>query len=56
MGEEVIIANAGNPVAKLVPIQGARSKFHFGSAEGEFLLPEDFNGTLPKDAEDLFWK
>jgi prevent-host-death family protein len=56
MGEEVIIANAGNPVAKLVPIQGARPKFHFGSAEGEFLLPEDFNGTLPKDAEDLFWK
>lgn len=56
MGEEVIIAKAGTPVAKLVPIQEARRKFQFGSAKGEFVVPDDFNDPLPKEIEDLFWK
>ncbi|HKM47489.1 MAG TPA: type II toxin-antitoxin system Phd/YefM family antitoxin [Terriglobales bacterium] len=56
MGEEVIIAKAGTPVAKLVPVEGARRKFQFGSAKGEFVVPDDFNDPLPKEIEDLFWK
>jgi len=55
MGEEVIIAKAGTPVAKLVPIKPARRRFKLGSAKGEFTVPDDFNDPLPKDIEDLFY-
>jgi prevent-host-death family protein len=55
MGEEVIIAKAGTPVAKLVPIKQTKRGFQFGSAKGEFVVPDDFNDPLPKEIEDLFW-
>lgn len=56
LGEEVVIAKAGKPVAKLVAVEGTRPKFQFGSAKGEFAVPDDFNDPLPKEIEDLFWK
>jgi prevent-host-death family protein len=46
MGEEVIIAKAGKPVAKLVAIRSTRPKFQLGSAKGEFSVPDDFNDPL----------
>lgn len=54
-GEEVIIAKAGKPVAKLVPIESTRPHFKLGSAKGEFVVPDDFNDPLPKEIEDLFY-
>jgi prevent-host-death family protein len=54
-GEEVIIAKAGKPVAKLVPVETERPRFKLGSAKGEFVVPDDFNDPLPKEIEDLFW-
>ncbi len=56
MGEEVIIAKAGKPVAKLVPVVPKARKFKLGSAKGEFVVPDDFNDPLPKEIEDLFYK
>jgi prevent-host-death family protein len=56
MGEEVIIAKAGTPVAKLVPVKPHSKKRTLGSAKGEFVVPDDFNDPLPKEIEDLFWK
>jgi prevent-host-death family protein len=56
IGEEVIIAKAGKPVAKLVPIKSSRPRFKLGSAEGQFVVPDDFNEPLPKEIEDLFWE
>ena len=56
LGEEVVIAKAGKPVAKLVPVERTRRKFQFGSAKGQFVVPDDFNDPLPKEIEDLFWK
>jgi len=56
MGEEIVIAKAGTPVAKLVPLKSARPKFKFGSAKGEFVVPDDFNDPLAKEIEDLFYK
>jgi antitoxin (DNA-binding transcriptional repressor) of toxin-antitoxin stability system len=56
MGEEVIIAKAGTPVAKLVPLKGRPKKRVLGSAKGEFTVPEDFNDPLPKEIEDLFYE
>jgi prevent-host-death family protein len=56
MGEEVIIAKAGKPVAKLIPIPSERPRFKLGSAKGEFVVPDDFNDPLPKEIEDLFYE
>ena len=56
MGEEVVIARAGTPVAKLVPVKSGKPKFKFGCAKGDFVVPEDFNDPLPKEIEDLFYK
>ena len=56
LGEEVIIAKAGKPVAKLVAIQSQRPRFKLGSAKGEFIVPDDINEPLPKEIEDLFYK
>jgi len=54
MGEEVIIAKAGTPVAKLVPVKKAPKKRVFGSAKGEFTVPGDFNDPDP-EIEDMFY-
>ncbi len=49
-GEEIIIADQGIPIAKLVPFQAA---FHRGDSlgqdRGRFIVPEDFNALLPED-------
>jgi prevent-host-death family protein len=54
LGEEVIIAKAGTPVAKLVPLKKASERRIFGSAKGEFTVPDDFNDPDP-EIEDLFY-
>ena len=56
MGEEVIIAKAGRPMAKLIPVESQPKKRILGSAQGEFTVPDDFNDPLPKEIEDLFWQ
>lgn len=55
LGEEVIIAKAGTPVAKLVPIKGKKREFRFGSAKGDFVVPKDFNEP-DRELEELFYK
>jgi len=56
VGEEVIIAKAGKPVAKLVALEPSRPRFKLESAKGEFVVPDDFNDPLPKEIEDLFYE
>jgi prevent-host-death family protein len=56
LGEEVIIAKAGTPVARLVPVTNRKKKRVLGSAKGEFTVPDDFNDPLPKEIEDLFYE
>ena len=55
LGEEVIIAKAGKPVAKLVRLDDQSKRRVLGSAKGEFTVPDDFNDPLPREIEDLFW-
>jgi antitoxin (DNA-binding transcriptional repressor) of toxin-antitoxin stability system len=55
VGEEVIIAKAGKPIAKLVPVDRHPKWRKLGSAKGAFTVPDDFNDPLPKEIEDLFW-
>ena len=54
LGEEVVIAKAGTPVAKLVPLEQAPKKRVFGSAKGDFTVPDDFNDPDP-EIEDMFY-
>lgn len=54
LGEEVVIAKAGRPVAKLVAIEGKKRPFQFGSAKGEFVVPDDFNDPDP-EIDALFY-
>ena len=49
LGEEVIIAKAGVPVAKLVPMYAERPKRPLGLFKGQIWMADDFNGPLPDD-------
>ena len=55
-GEEVIIARAGRPVARLLPFDASPSLPTFGVDQGRFVVPEDFNGPLPDDVLDDFYR
>lgn len=53
-GEDVIIAKAGKPLAKLVPV-GAHPRRKLGLLAGSVRLPKDFGAPLPLgtlDGED----
>lgn len=55
-GEEIVIANAGKPVAKLTRVSSAGQKRIFGSEAGRFQVPDDFNDPLPDDILDDFYR
>jgi prevent-host-death family protein len=46
-GQEVIIAKAGKPVARLVPYTQPKSRRQLGTLAGEFIVPDDFDDPLP---------
>ena len=48
-GEEVVIAKAGRPVARLVPIGKAPSRRTLGSLAGRLTVPRDFDAPLPDE-------
>lgn len=52
-GEEIIIAKAGKPMAKLVPLEPKR-KIRLGLFEGEFKVPEDFDTMCEEEIRKLF--
>jgi prevent-host-death family protein len=52
-GEEIIISNAGEPVARLVPM-GRSKKRRLGTDQGAFKVPDDFNDPLPPEISDAF--
>jgi prevent-host-death family protein len=54
-GEEIIIAKAGKPMAKLVPIEsGQKSRRRLGLLEGQLTVPDDFDDPLPDDVLAAF--
>ncbi|HJS26415.1 MAG TPA: type II toxin-antitoxin system Phd/YefM family antitoxin [Actinomycetota bacterium] len=46
-GEEIVVARAGKPVAKLVPIEGAPGKRPLGRDKGKIWMSDDFDEPLP---------
>jgi prevent-host-death family protein len=53
-GEEVIIAKAGKPIARLVPIERTHERRKLGTLAGQFRVPDDFDDPLPDEILDAF--
>jgi prevent-host-death family protein len=55
-GEEILIARAGRPVARLVPLEGATApqRRQLGRLAGQFSVPEDFDAPLPENVLNGF--
>lgn len=53
-GEDVVIARAGRPVARLTRLQKTARKRCLGLLDGRFRIPDDFNRPLPKDVVRAF--
>jgi prevent-host-death family protein len=54
LGEEIVIAKAGRPVAKLIPLVPAVSERHPGSARGDVFVSADFDAALPDEELSAF--
>ena len=53
-GEEIIIAKAGRPAARLVPIEGAIRTVKIGGLKAPAPVPDDFNTMFEKEIEAFF--
>ena len=54
-GQTVIIAKAGTPMAKLVPLDApTKRRIVFGSMKGQFVEAVDFDAPLPAELQALF--
>lgn len=53
-GEEIVIAKAGKPVARLVPYDHATKKRTGGRDRGVFSVPGDFDAPLPSEVLETF--
>jgi prevent-host-death family protein len=53
-GAEIIIAKAGKPMARLVPIRPSARPKKFGLLTGKIQVPDDFNAPLPNAVLDQF--
>ncbi len=48
-GEEIIIAKAGRPLARLVPFRERRENRRLGTERGRIVVAHDFDAPLPPD-------
>jgi prevent-host-death family protein len=53
-GEEIIIAQAGKPVAKLIPYQEKKAPRVPGGLEGKIWIAPDFDDELPEEIAAAF--
>jgi prevent-host-death family protein len=53
-GEEVVIAKAGKPAVRLVPMDQSKAKRRFGGLKGKIRIADDFDAPLPDDVLDSF--
>ena len=53
-GEEFIIAKAGRPAARLVPIGAAKKPIRIGGLKAPTAVPDDFNVMFEEEIAALF--
>ncbi len=46
-GEEIIIAKAGKPAARLMPLAETKPVRRFGALKGKIRISDDFDAPLP---------
>ena len=54
-GEPFIIAKAGKPLVKVVPIDAPAAPRRLGFMEGEFTVPDDFDTMYQEEIEKMFY-
>jgi len=54
LGEEVIIAKSGKPVARLVGVGERPKRREPGSAKGTLIYSDDFDAPLPEEVLNSF--
>ncbi|WP_454847971.1 type II toxin-antitoxin system Phd/YefM family antitoxin [Rhizobium binxianense] len=55
-GEEFVIAKAGKPMVKVVPIaEVQKKKRRVGFLKGQISVPDDFDTMFAKEIEDMFY-
>jgi len=54
-GSSFIIAKAGKPLAKIVPLNDKKDNaFRFGTLKGKIKVSDDFDAPLPAELLNLF--
>ena len=53
-GEEIVIARAGKPTARLVPMQASKPIRQPGALKGKMRVAADFDAPLPDDLQIMF--
>ena len=48
-GEDVIIMRSGRPLVRLTPLESAPYHRQLGTAEGKFVVPDDFDEPLSEE-------
>jgi prevent-host-death family protein len=48
-GEEIVIARAGKPIARIVPVAGKRPERVLGIDKGRVVIGDDFDAPLPDE-------
>ena len=54
-GEPVIIAKAGKPMVKLVPVDQPAKRPRLGFMKGEIKVPDDFDTMGQEEIERMFY-
>lgn len=55
-GEEIVIARAGKPIARIVPLVPTRPKRRLGILEGQYTVADNIDDPLPDDLLEEFYK
>ena len=53
---EIVIARAGNPIARIVPLVPTRPKRRLGILEGQYTVADNIDDPLPDDLLEEFYK
>lgn len=55
-GEAFVIAKAGKPMVKVVPLEEEpKKKRRIGILDGQFFIPDDLDQGIDREIEDLFY-
>lgn len=54
-GKPFIIAKAGKPLVKVVPLEEPASRSRIGFLDGQFEVPDDFDEMGREEIEEMFY-